>query len=98
MLTFAHVGKGLVSRDGKPLGAFTIAGADRKFVPATAAIEGETVVVSSPAVPQPAAVRFCWHELDVPNLFNRDGLPAAPFRTDDWPVGVHPTTRGSETP
>ncbi|MBN2578639.1 MAG: 9-O-acetylesterase [Pirellulales bacterium] len=83
-LTFDHVGGGLVSRDGKPLTEFTIAGADQKFVPATAEIDGPNVVVSSPEVPHPVAVRFAWRDDSVPNLSNRDGLPASSFRTDDW--------------
>lgn len=86
VLHFDDVAKGLVSRDGKPLRSFTIAGADRKFLPANAVIDGQTVVVSSPAVADPVAVRFAWKESDVPNLFNRDGLPARPFRTDTWPA------------
>ena len=85
MLDFDHVGKGLVSNNGKPLTDFTIAGADRTFVPADAVIDGSAVVVSSPAVSQPIAVRFGWSESASPNLFNKDGLPARPFRTDNWP-------------
>ena len=60
-LKFAHA-EGLKATDGKPLAEFTIAGSDQKFVPAEAVIEGETVVVSSPAVAEPAAVRFAWCE------------------------------------
>jgi sialate O-acetylesterase len=82
VLYFDHVDGGLVSKDGKPLDWFTIAGSDGKFVPAIAAIEGATVIVSSPDVPKPAAVRFAWHEKAMPNLFNAAGLPAVPFRTD----------------
>jgi sialate O-acetylesterase len=82
---FDHVGGGLISRDGKPLGEFTIAGADRKFVPATAEIDGDNVIVSSPEVAVPEAVRFAWREDALPNLSNKEGLPAPPFRTDAWP-------------
>jgi len=86
-LTFRDAGAGLASRDGQPLTDFTIAGADRKFVPATAAIAGaDRVIVSSPAVAEPAAVRFGWDETAHPNLVNSAGLPAVPFRTDAWPV------------
>jgi sialate O-acetylesterase len=79
---FKHVGGGLVARDG-PLKTFAIAGADKKWVWADAAVEGETVVVSHPQVPAPTAVRYAW--ADNPegcNLYNKDGLPASPFRTD----------------
>jgi sialate O-acetylesterase len=82
VLSFDYVGGGLVSKDGKPLTWFTIAGADGKFEPADAIIEGKTVVVSSPKVPEPKAVRFAWDEAAQPNFFNQDGLPAVPFRTD----------------
>jgi len=83
-LQFDHVGGGLVASDGKPLTYFTIAGADQKFEPATAVIDGNTVVVSSDKVAQPAAVRFAWIDTAVPNFANKEGLPASPFRTDAW--------------
>jgi len=87
---------GLKSRDGKPLTWFTIAGADKKFVAATAEIVNGKVVVSSPEVKQPVAVRFGWNQLAEPNLANGAGLPASPFRTDKWtdatmPVVAPPT-------
>ncbi|HUS47534.1 MAG TPA: sialate O-acetylesterase [Phycisphaerae bacterium] len=80
---FTEVHGGLVSRGGEP-GAFLIAGADRKFVPAQARIDGQTVVVSSPEVAKPVAVRYAWAPNPPVNLYNKAGLPAAPFRTDDW--------------
>ena len=83
-LRFDHVGGGLVSRDGAPLSRFTIAGADRKFVEAKARIDGDTVVVHTDGVEKPVAVRFAWHQEAEPNLSNEEGLPASPFRTDDW--------------
>jgi sialate O-acetylesterase len=83
-ISFDHIGGGLASRDGKPLDWFTIAGADRKFVEAQAAIEGDEVVVWSDAVSAPEAVRFGWHQEAEPNLMNKEGLPASPFRTDKW--------------
>jgi sialate O-acetylesterase len=83
ILGFDHA-DGLKSLDGKPLTWFTIAGEDRKFVEAKAEIAGRTVVVSSDAVPHPTAVRFGWHETAEPNLGNGAGLPASPFRTDQW--------------
>jgi sialate O-acetylesterase len=78
-LTFTHVGDGLVARDNKPLTSFTIAGKDGNFVPATAVIEGDTVVVSAPSVSEPTQVWFAGSGLDEPNFFNRAGLPASPF-------------------
>ncbi|MGQ9651800.1 MAG: sialate O-acetylesterase [Phycisphaerae bacterium] len=81
---FDHVGAGLISRDGKPLNWFEIAGEDRKFVKAEAIIDGDTVLVSSAEVPKPVAVRFGWSRKAEPNLSNKAGLPASPFRTDKW--------------
>jgi sialate O-acetylesterase len=81
VISFAHVGGGLVSH-GDVLTGFTIAGADGKFVPARAEIDGATVVVRAEAVPQPAAVRYGWAHVPDCTLFNREGLPAAPFRSD----------------
>jgi sialate O-acetylesterase len=83
-LKFKHASGGLISRDGKPLSWFSIAGADKKFLPAEATIDGESVVVRSPNVASPVAVRFGWHQLADPNLANKAGLPASPFRTDTW--------------
>ncbi len=83
-LNFEHVGGGLVSRNGKPLDWFTIAGEDKKFVPADAKIEGKCVVVSSPKVAKPVAVRFAWDQSAEPNFANQEGLPASAFRTDRW--------------
>jgi len=68
----------------KPIGFF-IAGDDKKWVEAEAAIDGESVLVSSPRVPKPAAVRYGWANSPRCNLYNKEGLPASPFRTDDWP-------------
>ncbi|TKJ34162.1 MAG: sialate O-acetylesterase [Planctomycetes bacterium B3_Pla] len=84
-LSFNHVGGGLVGRDDEPLKGFAIAGANRKFVWADAEIDGETVVVGSDGVSRPVAVRYAWADNPVCNLYNKDGLPASPFRTDDWP-------------
>ncbi|MBV9868686.1 MAG: hypothetical protein JO316_25295 [Abitibacteriaceae bacterium] len=81
-LTFDHVDGGLVAQGGNKLEGFSIAGADKKFVWADARIEGNTVAVSSPLVPNPVAVRYAWAENPVANLFNKEGLPASPFRTD----------------
>jgi sialate O-acetylesterase len=82
---FTSVGQGLAARHSDKLQGFMVAGADKKFVWADAAIDGECVVVSSPAVPSPAAVRYAWSgNAPWANLFNKDGLPALTFRTDDW--------------
>jgi sialate O-acetylesterase len=85
---FAHVGGGLKSRDGKPLTEFQIAGADGKFVPAKAQIDGDTIVVSAESVSRPTQVRFGWHKTANPNLINVEGLPASPFQTDNWQGGT----------
>jgi sialate O-acetylesterase len=82
VLHFTNLAGGLASRDQQPLTEFEIAGTDGNFVPATAVIQGDTVVVSNPQVPQPAAVRFGWRETAQPNLINKAGLPAYPFRTN----------------
>ena len=84
-LSFKCVGSGLVSKDGE-LKGFTVAGADRKFVPARAEIVGDKLVVSSPNVAKPVAVRYGWTNCPDVNLFNKEGLPATPFRTDDFPM------------
>ena len=84
-IKFSHTGKGLEIRHAERLQGFLIAGADRKFVWGDARIEGDTVVVSHPSIPEPAAVRYAWSsQFPWANLFNRDGLPAQPFRTDGW--------------
>ena len=84
-LEFENTCGGLVAKDGSLTG-FTIAGEDKQFVNAEAEIVGEgTVVVRSPEVAEPAAVRYGWANYPVVNLWNEGGLPASPFRTDDWP-------------
>lgn len=81
ILSFAHTGSGMVAKDGE-LKGFVIAGADGKFVPAKAEMIGNTVVTSSPEVAAPVAVRYGWNNVPDGNLFNKEGLPASPFRTD----------------
>jgi len=83
-LNFDHAQSGLVAKGGE-LRGFAIAGEDRKFVWAQAKIDGKEVVVSAPEVEKPVAVRYAWDINPVCNLYNQDGLPAVPFRTDDWP-------------
>ena len=87
-VSFAHVGGGLAARDKKELSEFQIAGADGKFVPAKAVIDGKTVVVSAEGVTAPKTVRFGWHKVANPNLMNKEGLPASPFQTDNWQGGT----------
>jgi sialate O-acetylesterase len=89
VLTFQHVGGGLVAKGG-PLTGFTICGPDKKFVNAQAEIQGDKVVVWSPHVDQPVAVRYGWANYPVVNLWNTDGLPASPFRSDDFPMITQP--------
>jgi len=81
---FRHTGGGLEAKGAK-LEGFAIAGKDRRFVWADARIEGNSVVVSSPQVAWPLAVRYAWADNPACNLYNKEGLPASPFRTDDWP-------------
>jgi sialate O-acetylesterase len=92
VLSFDHVGGGLVAKGGEELKGFAVAGVDKKFVWADAKIVGDTVVVSSDQVAEPAAVRYAWADNPVCNLYNKEELPASPFRTDDWP-GVTVDTR-----
>ena len=83
-LKFKHVHGGLVAK-GDTLKGFAIAGEDKKWVWADAKIDGDTVVVSSPSVAKPVAVRYAWANNPVCTLYNKEGFPAVPFRTDDWP-------------
>lgn len=76
---------GMKSRDDGPLKGFALAGADKKFVWADAIIEGDHVVVSSPSIKDPVAIRYGWADNPDCNLVNGVGLPASPFRSDDWP-------------
>ncbi|MCP4643670.1 MAG: sialate O-acetylesterase [bacterium] len=84
VLTFDHVEDGLVAKDG-PLKGFAIAGEDKTFVWADARIDGNRVVLSASAVSKPVAVRYAWADNPDCNLYNSAGLPASPFRTDEWP-------------
>jgi len=84
-LAFSHLGGGLVAKDG-PLVGFTVAGEDKKFHPAKAEIVGDEIVVTSDAVETPVAVRYAWLANPTGNLWNKAGLPASPFRTDDFPL------------
>jgi sialate O-acetylesterase len=84
-ISFTHVGQGLAFQHGTKLQGFAVAGEDKKFHWADAVIEGNSVVLSADAVAKPVAVRYGWAGTHPwANLFNRDGLPALPFRTDGW--------------
>ena len=82
-ISFSSTGKGLEARGGD-LNGFAVAGPDGKFVWAKAEIAGDKVIVSNPQVTHPMSVRYGWADFPVVNLYNKDGLPALPFRTDDW--------------
>ena len=83
VISFSNTGSGLMSIDGEELSQFAIAGADKKFVWAKAMIENNTVVVWSDKVSAPQFVRYAWADNpDGANLYNKEGLPASPFRTD----------------
>jgi sialate O-acetylesterase len=79
---FRHAASGLATRNGQSLQGFAVAGADGKFTWAKARVDGDGVLVWSDAVPNPSAVRYAWADNPVCNLYNNDGLPCAPFRTD----------------
>ncbi len=84
-IRFENLGGGLVTADGAPPKGFAISGSDHKWRWADARIDGGAVVVSNPDVPEPVAVRYGWADNPPNTLRNKAGLPAAPFRTDDWP-------------
>jgi len=84
-VSFDYVGGGLVAKNG-PLTYFEIAGEDKQFYPATAEIVKNLIVVQSTKVNKPVAVRYSFNNADEPNLFNKEGLPASSFRTDDWKI------------
>jgi len=83
-LSFEHTEGGLRTKNGEKLQGFTIAGADHKFYWADASFDGDEIIVSSPHVKFPIAVRYAWADNPVCNLYNGAGLPASPFRTDSW--------------
>ena len=82
-ISFDNVPNGLTSF-GKELSTFEIAGADKKFYPAKAKINGSSVSVSSDMVKDPVAVRYAFKDFVVGDLFSTEGLPASSFRTDEW--------------
>jgi sialate O-acetylesterase len=80
---FSHAGGGLIARE-KPVQALELAGADRVFYPADGRIERDTLIVTSPKVREPVAVRYAFTNAPEANLFSGAGLPAVPFRSDEW--------------
>jgi sialate O-acetylesterase len=85
-VSFKHTNGGLKSITGGPLAGFQIAAADQQWKPAEAKIVGETVVASSAEIAEPVAVRYAWKDWPDYSITNGAGLPASPFRTDDWPA------------
>ncbi|MES2648971.1 MAG: sialate O-acetylesterase [Bacteroidota bacterium] len=84
ILSFEHTGSGMITNDGEAPGAFAIAGADKKFVWANAKLEGDKVIIWSDTIPSPMYTRYAWADNpDGANLYNKEGLPATPFRTDN---------------
>ena len=94
---FTHA-EGLHTSGTQRVLGFMVAGADRRFYPAQAKIEGETILVRSPEVATPVAVRYGWNNAPDLNLFNAAGLPASPFRTDTWQKAQRPTPPITEEP
>ncbi len=94
VLSFDHVGDGLAVK-GDSLTGFTIAGKDRRWVSAYAEVQGDQVAVWTPEVPEPVAVRYGWANYPLGNLWNKSGLPASPFRTDDFPLTTMPQAAGA---
>ena len=84
-ISFSHTDGGLLAK-GNPLKGFLIAGDDQKWLPAHARIDGNKVIVAHPDLKKPVAVRYAWAAAPECNLYNGAGLPASPFRTDDWPL------------
>jgi len=87
-VTFKHAHGGLKTKDGGAVKGFQIAGADQQWKPAAAKIAGDKVVISSPDITSPVAVRYAWQDWPDCNLYNAADLPASPFRTDDWPAAA----------
>jgi sialate O-acetylesterase len=83
-ISFINTGSGLSTKNGKEITGFSIAGNDKQFYWAKAIIEGNEIVVYSDSVPAPVAARYAWADNPVCNLINSEGLPAFPFRTDNW--------------
>ena len=84
-IAFTHTGSGLMVKEGNEVKGFEIAGADKKFVVAQAVITGDKIIVGAEGILHPVAVRYNWaNDASAGNVFNKEGLPMAPFRSDDW--------------
>ena len=84
IITFTNIGSGLIAKGGGELKHFAIAGADKKFIWAKAKIEGDKVIVWNDVIINPVAVRYAWADNpEGANLYNKEGLPASPFRTEE---------------
>ena len=92
-LTFDYAEGGLQTPENAPVRGFFISGADARFYPATAAIQGSKLELSAPEVPQPVAVRYGYGNFFRVNLYNKAGLPAVPFRTDHFAPCAYPKNR-----
>ncbi len=99
VLTFSNASSGLVTKDGSVPALFEIAGEDPNYLPAQAVISGNTIIVSSPDVKTPKAVRFAWSDVATGfNLYSKEGLPVAPFRTrKDDPATTQPASQSDQT-
>jgi sialate O-acetylesterase len=97
-LSFTHTDGGLAAKNGQRLKGFEIAGQDRAFAWAEARIDGDRVIVQSSQVTKPVAVRYGWADFPDCTLFNKAGLPASPFRTDDWVAGEMGEGAAAESP
>jgi len=84
ILSFKYAGAGLVMNDSDGVTNFLIAGKDSNFVKAQVRVEGKKLIVFSPDVKHPVAVRYTWSNTDEATLFNKEGLPASTFKTDKW--------------
>ncbi|WP_245952521.1 hypothetical protein [Chitinophaga skermanii] len=85
IITFKHAENGLEQKGTAPSTVY-IAGADQKFLPATIKLQGNKLIATNKAIKEPVAVRFGFSNAAVGNLFGKNGLPVAPFRTDNWDV------------
>jgi sialate O-acetylesterase len=84
IISFSNTGSGLTTNDGEPPAEFAIAGADKKFVWAKTKIEGDKIIIWCDAIANPVYIRYAWADNPVnPNVYNKEGLPASPFRTDN---------------
>jgi sialate O-acetylesterase len=84
ILSFDYAGNGLVLKGRNGELNFLVAGSDKVFKKAIVRVQGNTLVVSHPEILEPLAVRYAWSNIEEGTFFNKEGLPASSFRTDDW--------------